>query len=124
MAEKDPEKKIIVDEDWKTQAQQEKESLKAEQEAGKPSEDTQPELPPADLTALISMFATQAMFALGLIHEQGAQPPKPDSDMARFNIEMLQMIEDKTKGNTTAEEAQLLQTSLAQLRMAFIQVFK
>ena len=32
MAEKDPEKKIIVDEDWKTQAQQEKESLKAEQE--------------------------------------------------------------------------------------------
>jgi hypothetical protein len=123
MAEQEPKKKIIVDEDWKVQAQREKEALETEQQTGPDEQNQQGELPPANLTALISMFATQAMFALGLIHEEGSQPPPPDSAMAQFNIDMLQTIEDKTQGNLTEEEAQMLQTTLAQLRMVFVQVF-
>ncbi|HER34685.1 MAG TPA: DUF1844 domain-containing protein [Halothiobacillaceae bacterium] len=123
MAEQEPEKKIIVDEDWKTQAQREKEALETEQQTGPDEQDQRGELPPANLTALISMFATQAMFGLGLIHEEGSQPPPPDPVMARFNIDMLQTLEDKTQGNLTEEEAQMLQTTLAQLRMVFVQVF-
>ncbi|MBN1816565.1 MAG: DUF1844 domain-containing protein [Sedimentisphaerales bacterium] len=124
MSEKEKEPKIIIDEDWKSQAQREKETLTSEQKTKQQEEqeETAPSFPPADLSALISMLATQAMFSLGLIHEKGAEPPPPDFAMAKFNIDMLDVIADKTKGNLTEEEDNLLQGTLAQLRMAFVQM--
>jgi len=130
MAENEPEKKIIVDEDWKAQAQQEKERLEAEQRAEQDRPETSSQaggpggrgLPEAEISVLIGMFATQAMFALGVIHEQGSAPPSPDPQMARFNIDMLAMLEEKTRGNLTEDEAAMLQDTLAQVRMLFVQV--
>ncbi|MBN1125364.1 MAG: DUF1844 domain-containing protein [Sedimentisphaerales bacterium] len=124
MGEKEQEKKIIVDEDWKSQAQREKETLTSEQKVQheEGQEEEASSLPPADLSALVSMLATQAMFSLGLIHEKGSEPPKPDFTMAKFNIDMLDVIAEKTKGNLTEEEDSLLQGTLAQLRMAFVQM--
>lgn len=124
MAEKE-EKKIIIDEDWKGQAQKEKEVLKKEEEIEHHAEEeqqNQPSLPEADFSGLISMLATQAYYALGLLQaEEGAQP-EPNLDIAKYNIDMLAVIQEKTKGNITEEEAKLLEGTLHQIRMVFVQV--
>ncbi|MHC4322833.1 MAG: hypothetical protein ACYSUX_01015 [Planctomycetota bacterium] len=85
--EKEQEKKIIVDEDWKQQAQKEKEILAAQEEAEKkdePQEETpRGPLPEGNFAALISMLATQAFFALGLLQIKGQEERKPDLEMAK-----------------------------------------
>ena len=73
------EKKIIIDEDWKTEAKKEKEKL-AETQAAEKEESKQQEqnLPPGDLQALISMLAMQTLFALGLIVPQDEKDGQAD----------------------------------------------
>jgi len=118
-------KKIIVDDDWKEQAQKEKEELKQEDKASEeasPEAGQRPPLPPADFAGLISMLATQVFFALGLIVTDQNKEAKPDLEMAKFNIDMLGLIEEKTKGNLSDDEEKLLTDTLQQIRMAFVQI--
>ena len=123
--EKKEEKKIIIDEDWKTKAQKEKEVLKAKEKVEKePKEsDAQEEqrpLPQGDFSALVSLLATQAMFALGAITTENDKEPKKDLRLAKFHIDMLEALEQKTKGNLTEQEQKLLTSTLSQLRMGFV----
>lgn len=67
-----------------------------------------------------SLYMT-ALVQLGLVHEQGAQP-QVDLIGARQTIDTLGMISDKTKGNLSAQEENLLQNSLYELRMAYVDV--
>jgi len=123
MAEQaDKEKKIIVDEDWKSQVEREKElerarQAQAEQGAAAPDE----QLPPPDLIFLATSLYLQGMVALGLI-------PNPMADnkhtvnlrQAQHVIDTLQMLQEKTEGNRTPEETEALENMLHELRMAFI----
>jgi hypothetical protein len=124
--EKKQEKKIIVDEDWKTQAQREKEQLKAkaeiekEKQQGEAQEATSQQLPKGDLSTLISMLATQAMFAMGLIRAEKDKEPTVDLKLAKFNIDMLETLEEKTKGNISDEEQKMLTDAVSQLRMGYV----
>jgi Pyruvate/2-oxoacid:ferredoxin oxidoreductase gamma subunit len=128
----DEEKKIIIDDDWKQEAQKEKEELAAEQESEKEKQAEAEavkqgqQLPPADFTALVNMFATQAFFALGLIRtkEEEDKEKEPDLPMAKFNIDMIDIIEKKTDGNLEKEEKEMLDSTLHQLRMLFVQLSK
>ncbi len=118
------EKKLIIDDDWKSQAQKEKEAL--EQQVQKDDTKQRPELPEADFTGLVSMLATQAFYALGLIRTQETKDQKiePDFEMAKYHIDMLAMLQDKCKGTLDTEEAAMLEGTLSQLRMAFVQLSK
>ena len=123
--EKKPEKKIIVDEDWKQQAQKEKEILAAQEEAkkketGEDKAERVP-LPKGNFAALISMLTTQALFAMGVLKVEG-QEKEPDLEMAKYNIDMLETLEEKTKGNLTEEEKKVLENTLSQVRMAYVKV--
>ena len=123
--EKKEEKKIIVDEDWKKEAQKEKEILAAqeEEEKKKAEEETRRgPLPKGNFAALISMLVTQAFFAMGLVHVIGEKEKEPDLELAKYNIDMLETIEEKTKGNLTEEEKKVLENTLGQVRMAYVQV--
>jgi len=123
----DEEKKIIVDEDWKAQAQKEKEVLKEQEKVEhEKEEEPRPSMPEANFSGLVSMLATQAFYALGLIRPEGDEDKKvePDWDIAKFNIDMLGMLEEKCKDNLTEEEAGLLKSTLDQLRMLFVQLSK
>ena len=131
MAENDKkaEKKIIVDEDWKAEAQKEKAVLKAqekvehehEEEAKEEAKDKErPQLPPADFLGLVSMLATQVYFALGLLAAEGDEKREPDLVIAQYNIDMIEVIETKSKGNLTDQESKLLADTLHQARMAFV----
>jgi len=125
--EHDP--KIIVDEDWKAEAQKEKEVLAAQEEAEKAAEEKEESkqqgrgpVPPGNFAALVSTLATQAIYSMGLMAPEGQDPPEPDLEIARFNIDMLTTIEEKTKGNLSEEESAVLKNTLSELRMVFVKV--
>jgi hypothetical protein len=69
---------------------------------------------------LASLYMT-AMLQLGLMRQQGAQP-QVDIIGARQTIDTLSLISEKTKGNLTPTEANFLQNSLYELRMAYVEV--
>ncbi len=124
--EKKEEKKIIVDEDWKAEAQKEKEILAAQEEAEKEKKQEVKEargpLPEGNFAALISMLTTQSLFALGLLHVKGQEEKEPDLEMAKYNIDILETIQEKTKGNLTKEEETVLSNTLNELRMGYVRV--
>ena len=124
--EKEQEKKIIVDEDWKQEAQKEKDILAAQEEAENKDEQQEQQsrgpLPEGNLAALISMLATQALFAMGLLQIKGQEERKPDLELAKYNIDMLQVLDDKTKGNLTQEEEAVLTNTLNELRMGYVKI--
>ncbi|MHC4545887.1 MAG: DUF1844 domain-containing protein [Planctomycetota bacterium] len=127
--EKKEEKKIIIDEDWKKEAQKEKEILAAQEKEEKKKKKTEEKLhrgplPKGNFAALVSMLVTQALFALGLLEVKGqeGQAKEPDLELAKYNIDMLETLEEKTKGNLTEEEKKVLENTLGQVRMAYVQV--
>ncbi len=112
------EKKIFVksDESWKAEAQKEKDRLQKQAEESR----AEPDLPPASFLSLVSDLGLQAMFALGLARVKGAGEPKIDLPGARYAIDLLGMLEEKTRGNLTGEEAQLLRNLLLDLRLRYV----
>ena len=122
---KEEEKKIIINEDWKQEAQKEKEILAAQEktEKEKPQKKSKARgpLPKGDFAALISMLVTQALFALGLLEVEG-QEREPDLEMAKYNIDMLETLEEKTRGNLTKEEETVLTKTLNEVRMAYVKL--
>ena len=119
-------KKIIVDEDWKAEAQREKEVLAAQEEAEKKEEQEEDRprgpLPEGNFAALVSMLTTQALFALGLLQVKGQEKRDPDLELAKYNIDMLENLQEKTKGNLTKEEETVLANTLNDLRMGYVKV--
>ncbi len=121
--EKKDEKKIIVDEDWKHQAEKEKEILAAKEEAEKAKQEKHHRaLPKGDFAGLISMLFTQTLFSLCFIQVKDEEKREPDLALAKFNIDMLEMLEEKTKGNLSDEEQKALTHTLNELRMAYVKV--
>ena len=119
MPEEQPdEKKIIVDEDWKTQVEREREETAAE-----PTPEEKPaggQLPPATLTTLATTLMTQALASLGQLPNPATGKPEVDLDLAKHMIDTLDVIYQKTEGNRTDEETNLYDNLLHQLRMAFV----
>jgi hypothetical protein len=70
---------------------------------------------------LIQQFYVSAMFQMGAVTQDG-QRPRVDILGARQTIDLLGVIADKTRGNLSAEEDQMLQTVLYEARMAFLEV--
>jgi hypothetical protein len=118
--EKDEEKKIFVDEDWKKKAQEDKKISPPEEKAEKEQPPRGP-MPPGNFAALVSMLVTQGLFAMGLIQIEGQQP-QVDLELAKYNIDMLQTLQEKTKGNLSKQEEVVLTNTLHEVRMAFVKV--
>ncbi len=123
--EKKEEKKIIIDEDWKKEAQKEKEILAAQEEGEKkPDEEGthRGPLPEGNFAALVSMLTTQALFAMGVLQVKGQEPREPDLELAKYQIDMLETLREKTKGNLTEAEEKVLENTLNELHMAYVKV--
>jgi hypothetical protein len=125
-----PEKpKIIVDDDWKAQAQAEKEKLAQQVDSGKPAAGAgqeQPaqarELPPASFATLVSSLVAQVFYSLGGVEDPQTRRRYVDLDLAKHHIDTLAMLEEKTRGNLTGEEKALLDRSLYETRMRYVQI--
>lgn len=70
---------------------------------------------------LVSMFSTQAMVAMGVIPNPATGKPESQLPLARHFIDLLDVLAAKTKGNLDTEEQTQLDTTLHQLRMAFVE---
>lgn len=112
----DEPKKIIVDDDWKAQAQREKEQLAQQEQSAHPG------MPAPSFPELLNLLVMQALGGLGLLATPTGERIPPNLEVAKFFIEMIQMLEAKTRGNLDAEEKQLLDDVLYDLRMRFVQL--
>jgi hypothetical protein len=126
-AESTPTPKIIVDSDWKSQAQAEKDRL-AQEEAksaaaggrqGEPGE-----LPQADFRALVDMLVMQALMYLGGVADRRTGQAIFDPDLSRFYIDLLGVLEEKTRGNITEPESRDLQEAVAGLRARYVELMQ
>ena len=112
--------KKIVDEDWKAEARREKEKLQAKIEEEEETKREARKLPPADFQHFISGIAAQVLMQLGELENPIAGEKRVDIDSARYSIDILQMLGEKTKGNLTPEEQRYLDAALHDLRMRFV----
>jgi hypothetical protein len=79
-------------------------------------------LPPVTFEFLVLSFKMQAEMHLGLLHfGEEKDRPKPDLRVAKHTIDMLALIEEKTRGNLSMEEQRLLENSLTELRFRYVQ---
>lgn len=76
----------------------------------------------ASFSLLIMSIASNAMMAMGLTPDPQTGKTDTDKNMARFNIDLLTMLKDKTKNNLNSEETQLLEHILQDLQVKFIQL--
>jgi hypothetical protein len=68
------------------------------------------------------MLFTQTLFSLGLIQVQDEDKRAPDLGLAKYNIDMLEALEEKTKGNLSEAEQKALVAAINDLRMAYVKV--
>jgi hypothetical protein len=80
------------------------------------------DLPPADLATLVNMLATNAMVFLGQIPAPGSQQYMRNLPQAQHMIDLLMVVREKTQGNLSREEEEMLQELLPQLQMAYVSV--
>ena len=77
------------------------------------------ELPPPDFGFLVYSLRLQAELSLGLL--PFGDEKKPDLNLARHHIDLLAMLQEKTRGNLAIEEQRALDNSITELRFRFIQ---
>jgi len=70
----------------------------------------------------VLMHAQNAALFLGQIPNPKTGEPEVNLDLARMFIDQLAMIQEKTRGNLTSEEAKVLSNALSNLQMAYVEV--
>ena len=75
----------------------------------------------ASFSVLIMSLASSSAMALGLAPDPQTQQVHKDLNMAKFNIDLLLMLQEKTKGNLNSDETQSLESLISDLQMKFIQ---
>ena len=114
---------IQIDDDWKAEAQADKARL-AEQEQTAPADGSKPgqALPPADFKGLVGVLASQAVMGLGAMPDPQGRGVMIDLDGAKFAIDLLAVVEEKTQGNLDEDEAKELAGVVTELRARFVQI--
>jgi len=78
-------------------------------------------IPPPTFEFLTFSIKRQAEMHLGLL-VFGEEKTEPDLMAARHTIDLLAMIQEKTRGNLTLEEQRSIENSLTELRFRFVQI--
>jgi hypothetical protein len=80
-------------------------------------------LPPASFAFLVESVLVQTQMQLGLLRFEGSgDNAEPNLPLARHSIDLLGMLQEKTRGNLSTEEQRLIENGLTELRFRFIQV--
>lgn len=163
MSDNPQDKKIIIDEDWKSQVEKEREQFKKQHAGAKPGGSEKPvdsgksgdsevfggsetppdtnaaadaevgephktyiaepeDLPEASFHVLMSMMTAPIMSSLGQLPDPTSGKAVIRLDLAKLQIDMLSLLQEKTKGNLSDDEADLLHEALHQFRMAFLAI--
>ncbi len=125
MAETDQKR---VDESWKEKAEREKHLTDTAPSPSAPgsvsgtssARDEAPELPEAQFDLFISGLAVEALVAMGDMPHPATRKQVVQLPQAKYLIDLLGVLEEKTRGNLTVDEARVLKDSLYQLRMRYL----
>ena len=104
----------------------------ASKEGARSSGDVPPRLPPATFGSLIETLSMQAMASLSEASQpadskdkaEGLPDPRFHIEMAKYLIDTLSVLEEKTQGNLSDQEAKQLEVVLHDLRIAFVMIRK
>ncbi len=119
-----------VDESWKEQAEREKQV--APQPTTPPAAGQHPsaegpqgseaagEMPQARFDLFVSGLAVEALIALGDMANPATRKQSANLPQARYLIDLLGILADKTRGNLSVDEEKLLTDTLYQLRMRYL----
>jgi len=77
---------------------------------------------PMSFQTLVLSFSTTAMLQLGVLANPATGKSEKDLPGAKQTIDILEILKEKTKGNLTAEEAQILEASLYDLKMTYLKI--
>ena len=127
-----------VDESWKEQVEKERETLSSE--PVKPAQGQRPQEPPpaasrqqpqqprrggappqSEFAMFLSSLSMQAMLALGEITHPATGLAQPDLEQARYLVDVIGLLQEKTQGNLSPDEAALLDGLLYELRMKYVE---
>ncbi len=100
-----------VDESWKEKAKTEPQQEKQEEKK---------QFPKPDFKFFLSSLAMQAWIGLGIIPNPVTQKPDENLEQAKFIIDTLDIIKEKTKGNLDKEESELLEQLLYELHLSYV----
>ncbi len=119
-----------VDESWKEQAEKEKQNVapvtpqaKTGPAASQPqlaAHDEREGMPEARFDLFVSGLAMEALIALGDMPHPVTRRQSINLQQAKYLIDVLGIMEEKTRGNLSVDEGKLLQDALYQLRMRYL----
>jgi hypothetical protein len=93
-----------------------------------PAEEPAPPAPETgvfDFAMLVQSIAITALHHLGIVPSPGTgEQGEPNLPLARQNIEILELLETKTRGNLDADESHLLSSLLYEVRMHYVEASK
>lgn len=101
-----------VDESWKDTVQKEKTEIPAPEE--------KKFIPEANFTFFVTTLGIQIAIALGEVPNPVTNKSEENLDQAKYLIDTLDMLKEKTKNNLTKEELQVLENLLYDLHMKFV----
>jgi hypothetical protein len=81
-------------------------------------------LPEVNFNSLIFSLSSSALLNMGDIAEPQTGERKKDLPMAKYSIDIISMLQEKTKGNLTEEEHKFLDNILADLRLRYVKASK
>ena len=83
--------------------------------------DDKPQQPKLDFTAFVLSLGSSALIHLGQLPDPGTDKKgEPNLPLAQQSIDLLALLQEKTRGNLTEEEAKFLERLLYDLRMLFL----
>lgn len=77
-----------------------------------------------DFQTLVMSFASAAMISLGRLPDPATGQVCKSLILARQNIDIINLLKEKTRGNLTKEEEELLDSILYELRVCYIEASK
>ena len=110
-----------------TQKPTEEETQESKQEDTQQSEQQEPketperiELPPVNFTNFINSLASTAFMYMGGLMDPETKKPIVELNLAKHHIDIIEMLQQKTKGNLTVPESNFLENTLYNLRMSYV----
>jgi hypothetical protein len=79
------------------------------------------ELPVVDFHTFILSLGSSALLHLGELEHPDGGPARTDLPLAKHTIDIIAMLQDKTRGNLTPPEERLIESLLYDLRLRFVE---
>lgn len=101
------------------------EAASGEEPSGQPEQGGEgPGAPPVDFPTFVLSLASSAAYHMGGFQDPVSGKTSVNLDLAKQSIDILAILEEKTKGNLTGDEQKLLTNSLYDLRLNFVEALK